>query len=284
MPQYREAFDRCAKSGATGVVAAISGPSGEVLAINTPDDLLMEIPVMSVGEKDKPKLDAMLAAKQPVKLTLQGPGGYRNAKNTVARRGRIGPWVIISTPQSGWFTCGGERGPGIAMSLALSEWAAAKEFPVRFLFIATSGHEWVDHGAHIFHQGQAPKPQDTMLWFHLGASFGARQYEETAAGLKPLDTPNPTRTLMMTPDLIASGSAAFAGQPTIEKPAAADVARSAGEYTLVLKEGYPSSAGFWDFNGRFHTPGDGADSTTGAIMEPIVRAIAKVIEERIARG
>ena len=56
------------------------------------------------------------------------------------------------------------------------------------------------------------------------------------------------------------------------------------EYTLVLKEGYPSSAGFWGFNAMFHTPEDGADSTAGAIMEPIARAIAKVIEERIARG
>jgi hypothetical protein len=88
---------------------------------------------------------------------------------------------------------------------------------------------------------------------------------------------------MMTNDLLDSGRAAFAGHPAIEQPQAADVARSAGEYTLVLKEGYPSAAGFWGAHGLFHTPIDGAGATSGAIMEPIVRAVARVIEERIAR-
>ena len=45
---------------------------------------------------------------------------------------------------------------------------------VRWLFIATSGHEWVDAGAEIFHKSHAPEPADTALWFHLGASFAAR--------------------------------------------------------------------------------------------------------------
>lgn len=283
MVAYREAFQKCRDASALGVAAVMSSPSGEPAAINTPAEMLMEIPVVMFGEKDKPTVDAMIASKQPAKLVLEGPGGFRNGKNTVARFGAAGPWVIVSTPQSGWFTCGGERGPGIAMSLALSEWAMARRFPVRFLFVATSGHEWTDAGAHVFHEHHAPDPKDTALWVHLGASFGARQYEETPAGLKPTDAPNTTRTLMMTNDLIASGQAAFAGHPVIEQPLAADVARSAGEYTLVLKEGYPSSMGFWGANGLFHTPIDGAASTTGAIMEPIVRAIAKVIEERIAR-
>jgi hypothetical protein len=284
MAAYREAFVRCKESSALGVVALMSSPSGELAAINTPAEMLMEIPVVMFGEKDKPKVDAMIASRQPVKLTLEGPGGFRNGKNTVARYGATGPWVIVSTPQSGWFTCGGERGPGIAMSLALSDWAMARKFPVRFLFVATSGHEWADAGAHVFHEHQAPDPGDTMLWFHLGAGFGARQYDETPEGLKPADGPNLTRTLMMTNDLLASGRAAFAGHPVIGQPLAADVARSAGEYTLVLKEGYPSAAGFWGAHGLFHTPIDGADATSGALMEPIARAIAKVIEERIARG
>jgi hypothetical protein len=281
---YRDAFVRCKESSALGVVAVMSSPSGEPVAINTPAEMLMEIPVVMFGEKDKPKVDAMIASRQPAKLTLEGPGGFRNGKNTVARHGAAGPWVIVSTPQSGWFTCGGERGPGIAMSLALSDWAMAKKFPVRFLFIATSGHEWADAGAHVFHEHSAPDPKDTMLWMHLGAGFGARQYEETPHGLQPTDAPNAGRALMMTNDLLASGQAAFAGQPVIEQPLAADVARSAGEYTLVLKEGYSSAAGFWGAHGLFHTPIDDASSTSGALMAPIARAIARVIEERIARA
>jgi len=280
---YRDAFERADKAGAVGIIGVISSPSGEVVAINTPAEMFLETPVLCVGEKEKARIDAAVAAKQPAKLTIEGPGGFRNGKNTIARRGTAGPWVVISTPQSGWFTCGGERGPGIAMSLALSEWATSKAFACRFLFVATSGHEWTDAGAHVFHEFQAPKPKETALWFHLGASFGARAYEESAAGLKPLETPNLTRTLMASPDLIASCQAAFAGQPVIEQPAPADVAKSLGEYTLVLKEGYPTSAGFWGAHGLFHTLIDGANATSGAIIEPIARAVARVIEEKLAK-
>jgi hypothetical protein len=279
---YRDAYQRCERGNALGVVGLMSSPSGEPSAINTPAEMVMQIPVLTLGEKDKPAIDAAIAAKQPAKLAIEGPGGFRNAKNTIARRGETGPWIIISTPQSGWFTCGGERGPGIAMSLALSEWAAQKNFPVRFLFIATSGHEWTDFGAHLFHEAQAPDPKDTALWFHLGAGFGARAYQETPQGLQPLDTPNPSRTLMMTQDLIPVAQQAFAGQVTIEQPLAADAKTALGEYRLVVEERYPSSAGFWGLNAHFHTPSDSAASTTGAIMEPIVRAIAQVIETRIS--
>jgi hypothetical protein len=279
---YRDAYQRCERANAKGVVALLSSPPGEPLAINTPAEMVMQIPVLALGDRDKPAVDSAIASKQPAKLAIEGPGGFRNAKNTIARRGTTGPWVIISTPQSGWFTCGGERGPGIAMSLALSAWAAQKNFPVRFLFIGTSGHEWSDFGAHLFHEAQAPDPKDTALWFHLGAGFGARAWQETPQGLQPLDTPNPNRALMVTPDLMPIAQQAFAGHVTIEQPLAADVRTALGEYRLVLEERYPSGAGFWGLNAHFHTPSDGAASTTGAIMEPIARAIAQVIETRIA--
>lgn len=279
---YRAIFEKCKLARAVGIVAVMSGPSGEVVAINTPADMLMEIPVLQLGEKEKQRLEAALATNQPGKLIIEGPGGFRNGKNTIARRGTEGPWVIISTPQSGWFTCGGERGPGIAISRALSEWAVTKNYPVRWLFIATSGHEWTDFGADIFHKTQAPDPKDTAIWFHLGASFGARAYQETPAGLVAADTPNLVRTLMATPDLIPICEAAFAGQPVIEKPLKADVSKALGEYRLVAEEGYPTSAGFWGANAKFHTPIDGADSTTPQIMEPVARAISQVIEARLA--
>jgi hypothetical protein len=279
---YRAIFGKCALAGAVGIVAVMSGPSGEIVAINTPVEMLLEIPVLQIGEKEKARLDAAVATKQPGKLIIEGPGGFRNGKNTIARRGTTGPWVIISTPQSGWFTCGGERGPGIAMSRALSEWAVTTTFPVRWLFIATSGHEWTDFGADMFHKNQAPDPKDTALWWHLGASFGARAYQETPTGLVAQDTPNLTRTLMATPDLIPLIEAAFAGQPVIEKPLPADVTKALGEYRLVAEEGYPTSAGFWGGNALFHTPIDTAASTTPEIMAPIARAVAKVIDARLA--
>ena len=278
---YRAAFQAAAKAGAIGVLAAMSGPSGEVVAINTPVAMTLDIPVLQLGDKLKPQLDGIVDVGQDVTLTITGPGGTRVGKNTVARYGAEGPWIIVSTPQSGWFTCGGERGPGIAMSRALAAWAIKSELPVRWLFVATSGHEWIDHGAHLFHELSAPGPGETALWWHLGAAFGARAYEETPDGLVAKDTPNLTRALMATPDLVPLIEKSFAGQKVIETPMPADLAKALGEYRLVLEEGYPSGAGFWGGNAHFHTPIDGADATTGAIMEPIARAVAEVIEGKI---
>ena len=87
------------------------------------------MPVLQLGEKLKTKLDGLADAGTEVTLTITGPGGTRKGKNTIARYGAEGPWVIISTPQSGWFNCGGERGPGIAMSRALAAWAIKQTIP-----------------------------------------------------------------------------------------------------------------------------------------------------------
>lgn len=282
-PAYRAAVAECVKAGAKAAVLLMSGPSGEVVAINTPLTMQPSIPVLQIGEKDRARVAAAMARNVPGKLIMEGPGGTRVGRNTIARFGESGPWVIISTPQSGWFTCGGERGPGIAISRALSAWAVTQKFPVRWLFIATSGHEWTDAGAEIFHHSQAPKPADTALWFHLGASFGARAYEETPDGPVAQSTPNLGRALMASPDMIPHLEAAFAGQPVIEKPIPRDVKTALGEYRLVAEEGYPSSAGFWGYNAHFHTPIDGAESTTPEIMEPIARGVAKAIEARLSK-
>lgn len=280
---YRQAFSACEAAGAKGIVALMSGPSGEVVAINTPLSLKPGLSILQIGEKERARLEAAMAAGAPGRLIMEGPGGDRTGVNTVATRGKAGdPWVIISTPQSGWFTCGGERGPGIAMHRALAAWAGQQTFPVRWLFIATSGHEWGDAGAEIFHHSQAPDPRETALWYHLGAGYGARAYSETPAGLLALETPNLARTLMATADLIPFCQAAFAGQPVIEKPLAADPATALGEYRLVLAESYPSAAGFWGANAHFHTPLDDASTTTPEIMSPIARAIAKVIEQKLS--
>ncbi len=86
---------------------------------------------------------------------------------------------------------------------------------------------------------------------------------------------------MATADLAPLCEAAFAGQPVIEKPVMASLPKALGEYRLVLEEGYTTSAGFWGFNAHFHTPIDTAGSTTPEIMEPIARAVARVIEARL---
>jgi hypothetical protein len=280
---YRAAFAKARDAGAVAAVGVISGPSREIVAINTPVDLKLGIPVLLVGEREKPRLGAVMTNPQPGKLRIEGPGGMRSARNTVAKYGKTGPWLVVSTPQSGWFTCGGERGPGIAMALALSEWARQKQLPYRLCFTANSGHEWMYHGADIFREKDAPKPADTALWVHLGASYAARGYEEIPTGVQPLETANDVSVLMVSPDLDDNAKAAFAGQPGLGNPVVGTVEKSAGELTALIKEGYASYFGFFGLTALFHTPVDTASSTSAAIMEPIARSIAKLIEDRLAR-
>jgi hypothetical protein len=277
---YRQAADQAALAGALGVLVVVTSPSGEVVAINTAREASLPIPVLFLPERYKPGIEAAIG-KSPARLRIEGPGGVRQARNTVARYGSVGPWVIVSTPQSGWFTCGGERGPGIAMSRALSTWAVRQTLPCRWLFIATSGHEWNDTGAHVFHETSAPGPSETALWLHLGASFGARSYEETDAGLRALDTPNRVRSFMVSEDMMPFARRAFDGHPVIGDPMLANPDTARGEIRLVIAEGYPSSAGFWGGHALFHAPTDDANATTPEIMEPIARALARMLEEKL---
>jgi hypothetical protein len=276
---YRAAYDACEKAGAIGIVGLVSGPSEEMVAINTPITATFKTPTLNLGSGTRPFMTAVIGKEAT--LRVEGPGGTRTAKNTIARYGKKGPWLIVSTPQSGWFNCGGERAPGVAMSLALSDWALRQKFENRLLFIATSGHEWNDAGAHIFHEKGAPEPGETALWLHLGASFGARGYDASGKNLVPLDTPNPLRTLMVSEDMEPICKDAFAGQPGISSPTIGTVEKSAGELTLVIKEGYKSYAGFFGQHALFHTPFDDDTATTPAIMEPIARACAKLIETKL---
>jgi len=281
LEKYREAAAKAAQAGAVGVVVIVASPSGEIAAINTPPGAKPVVPVLFVAEREKARIESAISAGQPAILRIEGPGGIRQARNTIARRGASGPWVIISTPQSGWFTCGGERGPGVAMSRALAEWAARQSFACRWLFIATSGHEWTDTGAHRFHETSAPEPADTALWLHLGASFGARHYEEGDGGLRALDRPNVDRSFMVSADMMPAARKAFAGHPGIEKPLLANSDTARGEIKIVIEEGYPTLAGFWGGHTLFHDPTDDARATSAEIMEPIVRSLVSMLETRL---
>src|SRR3546814_8243070 len=79
---------------------------------------------------------------------LDGKGGLRAAENVVARRVRDGRrWVVVSTPRSGWTDCAGERGPGLAIWLALAEWMPHAFADHSLLFVCHSGHEYENLGA-----------------------------------------------------------------------------------------------------------------------------------------
>ena len=94
--------------------------------LNTPADKpLFDRPVTLLAPADSADVVEAARKGETARLTLLGKGGHRPAANVVARieRGKR-PWLVVSTPRSGWTDCVGERGPGIAIWLALAGWAA----------------------------------------------------------------------------------------------------------------------------------------------------------------
>jgi hypothetical protein len=74
--------------------------------------------------------------------------------------------TILTTPISGWFRCGGERGTGIAVALELAE-RLAETTPL--VFLGATGHELGAFGAAEFHSMWGARAH-TLL--HVGANVG----------------------------------------------------------------------------------------------------------------
>lgn len=238
--------------GASAVILMTTGPSGEALLLNTPAD-------RPISDKPLALLAPRLAAPvieaarhgRPARLTLLGSGGARKAENVIGRCHRPGrPWLAVSTPRSGWTDCAGERGPGIAIWLALAEWMP-RAFPQHsLLFVCNSGHEYENLGASHIVEKVGPPPGDTAFWLHLGANAATRDYQETPGRLLPLPSADPFRFLMISPAFVDRAREIFKGQPGIEM-AYPSADGTAGELSEVVKAGYPRHAGVFGAH-RYH--------------------------------
>jgi hypothetical protein len=141
---------------------------------------------------------------------------------------------VVSTPSSGWFTCAGERGPGIAMLLALAEWVGARSDGLNYLFVATSGHELDYLGARLFHEAHlAPPPERTRAWLHLGAQIATPPWEEEDGVLRPTDRVT-TGTLQATEELADVWRDAFAHLPMYTLRTDTRI----GEFRDLVEHGY----------------------------------------------
>jgi hypothetical protein len=81
--------------------------------------------------------------------------------------------IVVMTPRSGWWHCAAERGGGIATWLLLLESFAAEPALRPAFFIASTGHELGHWGLDRHLEKHGDRVQEAMLWFHLGANFGA---------------------------------------------------------------------------------------------------------------
>jgi len=280
---HSEIILAAAKAGATGVVAITESATKEIIALNSPAGAgPWPVPVVLAGSRDEPALIGAARSGARVSLLLDGEDDAdANGKNVIARLDRGKDLIVISTPQSGWFRCAGERGPGIALLLGLARWASQRPSGASFLFVSTSGHELGGVGMTAFLRDLAPPPERVLCWIHLGAGIATYSWEEGSAGLKRLQEPDSRRFLMASRDLVPMLTTSFAGLPGLTPT----VGRAVGEFEFIVNRGYRAfgvAAGH-----RFHhTPADSPEMTGPEILEPVARAFVNAIDacERNAKA
>lgn len=248
----RMPLDSAFAQGAVAALVITNGPTGEAIALNVDGrGPMFERPVAIVAPRLASPLLAAAAGNAEAMLTVDGVGGKRPSFNFVGRlnRGR-GRWFVVSTPRSGWFTCAGERGPGIAIWMMLARWAAKRVLSHNVAFLCNSGHEYENLGAEHALDALMPKPAETDFWLHLGAAAAARDWHDATGTLMPLPSPDPQRYLSVSPALLSAARHAFVGQAGLEAPYSYEQL-SAGELTSIVKAGYARVAGVFGAH-RFH--------------------------------
>ncbi len=274
----RDMVEKAVRAGAVGLVVMIPGPSGEPLAQNAPAPHNQEphaIPALIVGQKSAALLRNAARDRAPVQLAIRGRDlPEAESSNVVAKLVRGDKWIVVTTPLSGWFTCAGERGPGVALFLGLARWAAARDGEHSLLFLGNTGHELDQVGAHQTLEKIAPPPEDVSLWIHLGASITAREYEKKNGRFRPLEKIHADGNLVGTKALGPLLEKAFANvdglQPRTEGPVH-------GELRQFMDAGY-NAYGFFGSFLYFHTTLDTGAVTSPELLEPVGAAIVQTIE------
>jgi hypothetical protein len=258
--------------GARAAIIIPNGPTHEAVALNADGNKPMfDVPVAVLAPRDAVPFLAAAEQNGSGTLFVTGAGGRRDAFNLAGHldRGKS-KWIVVSTPRSGWFTCAGERGPGIAVWLALARWAPKALEAYNLAFVCNTAHEYEYLGAEQALQAIAPKPDETAMWLALGAAIAARDWHALIPPFLPLPSADSQRFLVVSSDILDAARRAFAGQPGIE--AAYDVSRfTAGELTPVYEAGYKTVAGFFGIHRFHHTQ---SDDERCIVVEPTRQAVA----------
>lgn len=276
---YEALLHHAFAGGAAAVIAVTEGPTGEVIALNAPNPDPWPIPVLLVAPREAGFLWS--AAQNGGELHLVIEADLKrgaSALNAIGRLEHGRATVVVSTPMSGWYTCGGERGPGIALWRGLARWAAARKDPVNWCFVATSGHEIGHGGMNRFMHDGAPAQAETLLWLHLGAGIATWRWRPGESGsLVTTGEVNPDRYCLASAPILDSARDAFEGEPGLETPIEARHDRAAGEFADVLRHGYEPALSIFSACQHHHVPGDVAANTDGAILEPVARGLVHII-------
>lgn len=262
-------------AGARAIVGYSENKAGEIVAFNAPIKAApWSVPIVIVSPGDAAKLSEK--AGQPVRVSVKGKFEDVTVKNVYGTIGNGDQYIVVSTPISGWFTCGGERGPGVAIWLGLAKWVSTQDLPYTFVFTGNSGHELGFRGAHEFLEHDAPPVEKTKLWIHLGAGAATLSWKETSSGLVKEHAVDSARNFFYTTSVKKEFDHAFQGiagnKWDTEK-------RVGGELVNVLEKGYKNGIGISYSHPYFHTPHDDAATTSPEILEETALAFKHFIEE-----
>lgn len=277
--------DQANAAGAKALVLAINHPSGEHYQPNAKPPYVQQalpLPVILLSAKEAKRVTR--AVNQPVTLRLTGET-LKTAQgvNIIGRLKRNdGDWIVVSTPTSGWFTAAGERGPGVALWLALARWLAENDDNTNYLFVAASGHELDYLGARtLLAQGVLPPPTAVKAWIHFGASIGVRDWQVVGSDLVPLERVQSNSSLFAYSPYLGGTRQAFEGVPGVEiHPMDLLPEARGGELALYRDAGYPM-IGFVGSHRFFHTPRDLPDVTSAALLAPYGNAIQHLVAELV---
>ena len=266
-----------AKAGALAALVISNGPSDGIHAYNAPDGTeRWPLPVALVPKREELALVAAAERGVEVSLLLDGSDELQiESRNVIGTMERGSDLIVISTPKSGWFTCAGERGPGVALFLALAQWASQRDSAISYMFDANTGHEVGGTGIRRFVEELAPPLDRVLAWIHLGANIATWGWDETATGLVRRVRPQEYRVVCDSEELLMLLNTALAGLPGLEPR----VGRGLGEMRLVIQTGY---RGFGVNGGSyryFHTPDDKPDvATAPELLEPMAAALTRALE------
>jgi hypothetical protein len=275
----REPLADAIERGASAVILVTTGPTGEALLLNTPaDEPLSTKPLALLApSRAAPVVDAARHHRL-ARFILTGQGGMRPAENVIGRYVRDGRrWLVVSTPRSGWTDCAGERGPGIAIWLALADWMPRAFADHSLLFVCNSGHEYENLGASHIVEKIGPAPVETAFWLHLGANVAARDYQEAPGLLLPLPSADPYRFLMTSPEFVARAREIFKGLPGLEM-AYPSGEGTAGELSEIVRAGYPRHAGIFGAHRHHHAPTDDLSAVAAEPLAATARALRDLLK------
>lgn len=267
---------RLIEAGVAGIIGVSTSITGEPIALNS--DRTNEpwsVPIVLIGEAQEA---AVRAARQASIVIAGRDNPQAEAFEVIGTLGKVNAQgskhFVVSTPSSGWFRCAGERGPGIAIWLALARWVSHRESGSRFTFVASSGHELHEQGMRYFLDRFAPQPAEVAAWLHLGAGVAAYGWAREGDTLRRLNRGYQSRRLL-------TNRREWSGVLTRTFVSVRDLQfditdTPPGELGQIAARGYKAFgvAGGHPFH---HAPGD-TDRTTGPeILEPIGQSLLRTI-------